>query len=117
MKRKALIIDDEFELCMLLKLYLIEKDYEVAMAFNLKDGINKIECFHPSIVFLDNNLPDGSGWQMTQEILEHYPSIKISLISALRPSVPSSISYENIFIMEKPLSKKEIDKCLYRLSA
>jgi len=117
MKQKALIIDDEFELCMLLKLYLIERGYEVAMAYNLKDGVNKIDSFNPSIVFLDNNLPDGSGWQLTQEILEHYPLIKISLISSLRPSVPSSISYENIFIMEKPLSKREIDKCLFSLSA
>jgi DNA-binding response OmpR family regulator len=112
MERKALIIDDEFEMCMILKLYLIKKEYEVDMAYNLKDGINKIDSFNPSIIFLDNNLPDGSGWQMAKEILEHYPFIKISLISSLRPSIPSSISYENIFIMDKPLSKREIDKCL-----
>ena len=55
-KKKILIIEDEFELCMLLKLHLVAKNYEVEMAYNIKYGMAKLHNYILDIIFLDNNL-------------------------------------------------------------
>jgi len=57
--RKAVIIDDEEEFCLLLKNYLLRKDFEVSVFYSLGEGLKAIEDNSPVIVFLDNNLPDG----------------------------------------------------------
>ena len=101
--KKILIIDDEFELCLLLKLHLAGKGHEVEISYNLKDGLLKLNAFHPDIIFLDNNLPDGYGWENASNIINEHPFVKINLISGIRPIFPADITNENIRILEKPL--------------
>jgi DNA-binding response OmpR family regulator len=112
MKGKVLIIDDEFELCMLLKLHLTAKEYEVEMAYNLKDGLNKLDSYDPDIIFLDDGLPDGEGWEAAVKILHEHPSIKINLISGKATQHLPDEMGNNLYLMEKPLSRHEIDDYL-----
>lgn len=111
-KKKILIIEDEFELCMLLKLHFLEKGYEVEMAYNLKDGKERLKTYNPDIVFLDNNLPDGLGWNSVSEISNFNPAIRINLITGNMPGDKDLSGNLNLYIMMKPLSKKEIDLSL-----
>jgi DNA-binding NtrC family response regulator len=107
--KKVLIIDDELDLCVLLKSYLVSRHYDVDMANTLTDGLSKINSFNPDILFLDNNLPDGSGWEKASEITDKYPSIKVNLISGFNPSLPL---HNKLTIIEKPLSSSAIDRSL-----
>jgi DNA-binding response OmpR family regulator len=116
MKRKILIIDDEFELCMLLKLHLTAKGYEVEMAYNLKDGLSKLDSYDPDIIFLDNGLPDGEGWEAAAKIISEHPAIKISLISGESVQRLPDEMGNNLYLLEKPLSRHEIDDYLNYIS-
>ena len=60
--RKILIIDDETDLCLLLKEYFVRKNYEVIVSHTLQEGKVLLTENKPDILFLDNNLPDGIGW-------------------------------------------------------
>ena len=111
-KKKILIIEDEFELCMLLKLHFLEKGYEVEMVYNLKDAKERIKTYNPDIVFLDNNLPDGLGWNWVPEISSFNPAIKINLMTGNMPDYDNLSDNLNLYILMKPLSKQEIDLCL-----
>jgi DNA-binding response OmpR family regulator len=112
MKKKILIIDDEFELCMLLKLHFVARDYDVEMAYNIKDGMAKLNQYNPDLIFLDNNLPDGFGWDTVPFIKTTHPQTKINLMTG------DSTTFENyqvngdVVVMGKPLSRTQIDKCL-----
>lgn len=112
MKKKILIIEDEFELCMLLKLHLVAKDYEVEMAYNLKDGLIKLETYNPDIIFLDNNLPDGHGWEHVPQITSTHPTTRINLITGDGETFLNMVVHENVVVMGKPLSRTQIDKSL-----
>ena len=58
----------------------------------------------PDIIFLDNNLPDGLGWDKIEAIQEILPSCKINLISAYK-FVPGSMKDNtSIALIEKPIS-------------
>ena len=111
-KKKILIIEDEFELCMLLKLHFLDRGYEVEMVYNLKDGKDRLKTYIPDIVFLDNNLPDGLGWNFVTEISDFNPAIRINLITGVMPDDKSLSDNLNLYIMMKPLSKKELDLSL-----
>ena len=60
-KFSALIIDDEEDICMLLRMILKKHNIDVHVALNLEDGIRTTALVKPSVIFLDNNLPDGLG--------------------------------------------------------
>jgi DNA-binding response OmpR family regulator len=111
-KKRIFIIEDEFELCMLLKLHFLEKGYEVEMAYNLKDGKDRLKTYNPDIVFLDNNLPDGLGWNFVPEISDFNPAIRINLMTGVMPDDKILSDNLNLYIMMKPLSIKELDLSL-----
>ena len=105
--RKVLIIDDEEDFGMLMKRFFSQKNYEVHVAYTIEDGMKLIEEIRPDIVFLDNNLPDGYGWDKTDFILTTYPQIQLNLISALNVPKTSASTFR---ILEKQMLLKELPK-------
>ncbi len=108
-RSKILIIDDEVDYCQIMKTYFQEKGHEVFVAYNLKEGLALIEKNQPDILFLDNNLPDGQGWEFVHQIVEKIPHLKIYLVSAYRQRSDFKGSFTNITVWEKPISLTDLD--------
>lgn len=65
---KILIVDDDVNICELLRLYIERDDYSVVIA---NDGEQALEIFNqeqPDLVLLDIMLPKMDGWQVCKEI-------------------------------------------------
>ncbi|MDD6396557.1 MAG: response regulator transcription factor [Acutalibacteraceae bacterium] len=65
---KILIVDDDQNICELLRLYAEKEGYTVSLAH---DGRKAVECFdqeNPDIILLDIMLPEQDGWQVCREI-------------------------------------------------
>ncbi|MBL7736970.1 MAG: response regulator [Chitinophagaceae bacterium] len=107
-RKKALIIDDEVDLCLLLKNYLSRRNYDVYYSHTLKEGLNRFSEVMPDILFLDNNLPDGFGWDEAVSLVEQFPDLQVHLISAYGPSRPEKLG-AGFKVWEKPLTLKELD--------
>jgi len=108
--KKILIIDDETDLCLLLKDYFVRKNYEVIVSHTLKEGVTILNALHPKILFLDNNLPDGVGWDMANVIATDFPDTYIVLISAFHSTVPKMPIGSHFRVIEKPISMYELNK-------
>lgn len=68
MKNRVLIVDDEKNICELIRLYVEKEGFETFAAY---DGAEAVEKFHecaPDIVLLDIMLPQKDGWQICREI-------------------------------------------------
>lgn len=104
MKQKILIIDDEYDFCTILKGYFIKRGYDVSAVHTLGEGLSALKKIRPDILFLDNNMPDGNGWDAIEEIVETIPQIKAFLVSAYRKNSPLTIKNNNIVTWEKPIS-------------
>lgn len=110
--KKILIIDDEIDLCLLLKSYLMRRHHEVFVAYRLNEGMQKAIEIKPDIVFLDNNLPDGHGWDKTNWLKEEFPMVEIILMSAFK-TLPQKFDHsERIHVLEKPVSFSTLDTTL-----
>ncbi len=65
---KILVVDDDLNICELLRLYLTKEGYDVVIA---NDGAAAVSTFReesPSLVLLDIMLPKLDGWQVCREI-------------------------------------------------
>lgn len=65
---KILIVDDDINICELLRLYLEKDGFQTEI---VTDGIKAIEAFNsvnPDLVLLDIMLPGLDGWQICREI-------------------------------------------------
>lgn len=108
-RKKVLIIDDEVDLCLLMKTYFLRKNYEVYIAHTLADGLSRLKEIAPDYLFIDYNLPDGLGWDKLPELYQNHPDIQFHLISAFRPTMPSELDGAKLTIWEKPISLKSLD--------
>src|SRR5262245_44958402 len=109
MIQKILIIDDESDFCLIMKNYFMKKGYDVSMAYTLQEGIAIAKELSPDILFLDNNLPDGNGWDAVANIVELFPHIRAYLVSAHRNKTSYNGDAENITIWEKPISLQKLN--------
>ena len=102
--KKILIVDDEDDLRGLLKSFLTPLNYEVFTAATLSEALTILPQLKPDMIFLDNNLPDGLGWDSIEVIQEIVPDCKINLISAFK-FIPEKLrNKETIRLIEKPIS-------------
>lgn len=108
--KKILIIDDETDLCLLLKDYFVRKNYEVIISHTLTEGKDILSTLKPKILFLDNNLPDGVGWDLAPSIAANFPDTYIVLISAFHSTAPKMPVGSMFRVIEKPISMSELNK-------
>ena len=67
-KEKILIVDDDKNICDLLRMYLEKEGYAVIMEHNGIDAVNTFNTENPDLVLLDIMLPQLDGWQVCREI-------------------------------------------------
>ena len=65
---KILVVDDDKNICELLRLYLEKEGYSVAIANDGEEAITKFSAIHPDLILLDIMLPTLDGWQVCREI-------------------------------------------------
>ena len=77
----VLVVDDDNDLCEIMEA-IVRKICPVHSEHDLQSAENYLARLKPEIIFLDNNLPDGSGVLFIKEILDFYPDVKIVLMTA-----------------------------------
>ena len=77
----VMIIDDDIHLCHLLSTMLYTKNLNVVCAYSIHEADDYIEKREPSLVFLDNQLPDGRGLEFLQKLKSAHASTKVVMIT------------------------------------
>ncbi len=106
----VLIIDDEEDICRLLTIALEKKNFNVSSANTIKEGLNLINQITLDYLFLDVNLPDGSGLDIIASVRKKYSKAGIVVISADDNAKDKSIALKNgaDFYISKPFNNETI---------
>jgi len=109
-KPQVLIIDDEVDVCYLLKGILKQKSIEAAYVTTLAEGEIALAQYEPPVVFLDNHLPDGFGVDYIRLFKREHPSSKIVMLTAHDTFADRQRAYrEGVdFFIGKPFSRNMI---------
>ena len=115
--KKILIIDDEYDFCTLVKMHCNKKGIECLYANTLAEGMMLLNNNTPDILILDNNLPDGYGWQKVDYVLETFPTVKVNLITAKNivdhTNLVNDDKNKRVLRYAKPLSITQLDNILH----
>ena len=106
--QKILIIEDEGEMCLVLNILLSDENIELDHVKNLSAAEEYLSNEVPSLIILDNKLPDGYGVDYIAYVKKKYPSIKIIMITGFDASA-KDVAMENgaNLFLEKPFTKQE----------
>ena len=65
---KILVVDDDKNICELLRLYLVKEGYNVTMVHDGAAALAEFDKLHPDLVLLDVMMPVMDGWEVCRKI-------------------------------------------------
>ena len=63
-----MVVDDDTNICELLRLYLEKEGYHVSLAYDGQEAVEKFPSENPDLMILDVMMPKLDGWQVCREI-------------------------------------------------
>jgi len=119
--KKILIVDDEPNIVISLEFLMQQSGYEVAIARNGEEAMEKIASFEPDLVLLDIMLPLLNGFEVCQRMRENpqWNRTKVIMLSAKGREIDVSkgIALGADAYVTKPFSTKDLIAQVQRLLA
>ena len=109
MSTKILVVDDDVNICELLKIYFEKEGYEVVLSHDGADAVQTFKYSDPDIVLLDIMLPKKDGLAVCREICD-MSSKPIIMVSAKGEVIDKVLGLEmgaDDFVT-KPFDMKEL---------
>jgi len=104
-------------MCLLLNILLNGKEMELDHVNSILGADEYLQKQQPSLIILDNKLPDGFGIDFISFVKQRYPAIKIIMISGF-DAAAKDVAMENgadIFL-EKPFTKDQLFYAVRKLT-
>ncbi|MBA4392903.1 MAG: response regulator [Desulfobacca sp.] len=124
LQKKILVIDDEPDFTAIVQGYLEREGFQVEVAYNGEEGLEKIRSNPPDAIVLDVMMPEKDGYTVCKELKkdDQTRDIPVILLTAVASHVSSTrythydgMSTEADDYLSKPASAEEITKSLKRL--
>lgn len=80
---RILVVDDEKDICALLKEFLDLKGYDTYTAFDGKTALKMFKEIRPDVVLLDIVMPGMTGIEVLKEIKKRSPSTAVVMATAV----------------------------------
>lgn len=111
---KILLVDDEAGMCLIMKDFLKEAGYEMAVASNGKEAISLYPQVNPDLILLDLGLPDMNGRDVLKDVKAKMPQIKVMIISAYadQKTKDDLFSLGADFFLAKPFMPEELQEAV-----
>ncbi len=123
-KKRVLVVDDEPDFALLVQGNLQKEGFEVDVAYNGVEGLEKIRQRPPDAVVLDVMMPEMDGYEVCAQMKkdERFADIAILMLTAVADHVTSTryshfdgMSMEADDYLPKPASAEEITDSLKSL--
>lgn len=115
--KNVLVVEDEGEMGLVLDMILNDKKFQLDYVNNLLSADEYLQKQKPSLIILDNKLPDGFGVDFISYVKKKYPSIKIIMISGLPTARDVALENGADMFFEKPFALEEFQKAVDQLLA
>ncbi|MFH1847328.1 MAG: response regulator [Candidatus Omnitrophota bacterium] len=109
---KIIMIDDEQDLCCIVKERLQAKNFNVVTAFNGKEGLAQIKKHMPDLILLDLFMPEMDGYEVIKHLTKEKKTSDIPIIvltAALTPDLEDKLQKVQAFdYLIKPFSSEQL---------
>ncbi len=80
--KKVLVVDDDKNICELLKLYLQKEGFDTFFAYDGSEAVNQAKERKPDIIVLDVMMPVINGWEACK-LIRQFTDVPIIMLTAL----------------------------------
>ena len=80
---RILVVDDEVKMCLMLQKLLELVKYQVEMAHDGLQALEKINSFQPHCVLLDIRMPHKNGIEVLKEVKSSHPETAVIMMTAV----------------------------------
>ena len=124
LQKRILVVDDEPDFASIVQGNLEKEGFEVDVAYNGVEGLEKVKANPPDAIVLDVMMPEKDGYVVCKELKEDdaYCNIPIILLTAVASHVTSTrythadgMSTEADDYIAKPASAEDITSSIKRL--
>ena len=115
--KTVLVVEDEGEMGLVLDMVLDTRKFQMDYVNDLLSAEEYLQKQTPSVILLDNKLPDGFGVDFISYIKQKYPSIKIIMISGFGSARDVALANGADMFFEKPFPLEEFSKAMDRLAS
>ncbi len=109
---KILIADDNQQNCELLDAYLSDEDYEIAMAYDGQQTLDRAADWEPDLILLDIMMPKLSGYEVCQKLKSDAQTraIPILMVTALneKNDIEKAVQAGCDDFLTKPVNQLEL---------
>ncbi len=103
MKGRILLVDDDDDVLAALRKALMSEGYEVIVARNGREAVERFKEGHVDIALLDLRMPIKGGWETLDRLTTIHPLIQVIVITARPGQYPAAAAAGVAALMEKPL--------------
>lgn len=123
-KKRILVIDDEPDFAAIVQSNLKKEGFEVEVAYDGVEGLEKVKQNPPDAIVLDVMMPEKDGYEVCSELKkdEKYQNIPIVMLTAVADHVGSTryshadgMSMEADDYLPKPASAEQITESIKSL--
>ncbi len=114
-RRRILVVDDHFDTARSMAMTLSMLGHEVEFAMNGSSALALCDVFRPNVVFVDMNLPDLHGADLSRQLRIKAEPFKIRVIALTgygESERPRALSAGCDAFVRKPLDWNHIDTIL-----
>lgn len=111
-KKTMVVIEDEVDLRQIVAAFFRRRGWTVYECGTLEEGVSAVNTVSPDVLFLDNNLPDGLGWEIAPQLAALHPLMHMHLMSGFHPNPPQMPEGIVFSVHEKPISFSQFEAIL-----
>lgn len=123
-KKRILVVDDEPDFCSIVQGQLEKEGFDVELAYNGVEGMEKVQANPPDAIVLDVMMPEKDGYEMCKELKadDNFCEIPVLLLTAVASHVTSTryshadgMSTEADDYIAKPASAEAISQSIRQM--
>jgi two-component system alkaline phosphatase synthesis response regulator PhoP len=123
-KKRILLVDDEPDFCSIVQGQLEKEGFDVEVAYDGVEGIEKVKANRPDAIILDVMMPEMDGYEACKKLKgdDNYADIPILMLTAVADKVSSTryshydgMSMEADDYLPKPASAEDITQSIKSL--
>jgi|SRR4030042_1246997 len=109
-KPKILVVDDDVDLVKVMKGTLESKPFDVIVAYNGKEGLEKAKKEKPDLIILDIMMPVMDGFNFAEQFSKDPSIAKIPVLAltSFSESLGQPFTFEVSEYLRKPLKPKDL---------
>jgi len=109
-RARVLIVEDDQAIREVLRIALTDECYEVTVACNGEEALERLQGWTPHLIILDMMMPfmDGVTFRRRQRELKLAPEARLIVLSASRTAIPQSLELGADLSVAKPFELDDL---------